>query len=404
MLAAVRALRASTSTLTHARAHDGLASYSQALGTLLTDLRPQMATLAARELRLSKDEPAHLLKSFQDRVTAAIATHAHTHASASRNTGDWRAPLPSVGEIVDAALAARELSQRSDVRAAAGPYPPGAGPHASSGMRTGAALLTSSGAMYTGCSLWLPLSPAGAHAAGVTPAEQVALIKALGSGEKNFAGLAFATDAPTEHIPPEEASLRMLIGYGDFPVYLASASRTIVSTSVATLLSQARDRTMVTSTPTPLPPTAPVAPDDHDVHMLSTSQALDRSWTREPAALVSHEHVFPGVPVGQWSVEHVATWLDASAQLGQYSPAFRTAAVDGTCACARLRAVSGACAERTRRSCCHCAGAVLLTLHEYELHHMLGVDHPLHRRKLELAIQKLVGRGVCIAGRARGWA
>lgn len=75
-----------------------------------------------------------------------------------------------------------------------------------SGFRVGAALLSASGRLYTGCNLEnLSLSLS-------LCAERIALIKALSEGEKEFSALALTSDA-FEPITPCGACRQMLFEY-----------------------------------------------------------------------------------------------------------------------------------------------------------------------------------------------
>ena len=74
---------------------------------------------------------------------------------------------------------------------------------------------------------------------------------------------------------------------------------------------------------------------------------------------------FPELPVQYWTVAHVQHWLEHALCLPQYRAAFTDAAVDGL---------------------------LLATLREGDLVNVLGIRHPLHLRKLGVAIAALATR------------
>jgi hypothetical protein len=102
------------------------------------------------------------------------------------------------------------------------------------------------------------------------------------------------------------------------------------------------------------------------VPALTSTTAFLNATSASVNASVAYDALFPDVPVWQWASAHVEEWLDAALGLPQYQHRFREAAVDGP---------------------------VLLSLRDSDLTHLLGVQHPLHRRKIELAIRKLQDRG-----------
>ena len=115
--------------------------------------------------------------------------------------------------LVDAARAGRER--------AIAPY---------SGFRVGAALLTSSGEVITGCNI------ENATYGLTTCAERVALLKALSEGHRDFSRIAVVadTDAPT---PPCGPCRQLLWEYcGDIPVVMANLTAVTATLQLADLL------------------------------------------------------------------------------------------------------------------------------------------------------------------------
>lgn len=279
--------------------------------------------------------------------------------------------VPSVDALLDAAASAKELATLSDVGAA-----PGGGPlpGAARSIRVGAALLARSGRIHTGCAVGVlpsgggavvrdaadvllgggkPVSagPLGAGAAGgIVPAEQVALMKALSEGDTEFAALVLMADTRGPAYRPAAASAAMLAAYGDFPVYSATVDRVLTPLTLAEL----------TGVPAagrgPAPSSAPAAAAPSDAGgEASDTFAAD-------------------VPLARWGVAHVGAWLDRCCGLAQYQHKFREAAIDGV---------------------------MLLSLHDTDLHHLLGVAHPLHRRKISIGIARLAARGTYALRRRR---
>lgn len=194
--------------------------------------------------------------------------------------------VPSTDELIDVAITARELADRSDplLSPSMGPLPSLSSPTSDgSTLRVGAALLARSGRVYTGCSIMvlgtngigssvdasmlssatplhtgLPSSTpgsmrssggpvhagmAGALQDGVVPAEQVVLLKALSEGEREFLALILASDHMSTFPQPTAVSARFLLSYGDFPVFLVRNDRSMVQRRLGDLAAP------VTSTP-----------------------------------------------------------------------------------------------------------------------------------------------------------
>ena len=125
-------------------------------------------------------------------------------------------------ELIDAAREARER--------AIAPY---------SGFRVGAALLTSSGQVITGCNI------ENATYGLTTCAERVALLKALSDGHREFARIAVVADtgAPT---PPCGPCRQLLWEYcGDIPVVMANLTNITATLQLADLLPLPFDRRLL---------------------------------------------------------------------------------------------------------------------------------------------------------------
>lgn len=124
--------------------------------------------------------------------------------------------------LVDAAREARER--------AIAPY---------SGFRVGAALLTSSGEVITGCNI------ENATYGLTTCAERVALLKALSEGHRTFTRIAVVADtgAPT---PPCGPCRQLLWEYcGDIPVVMANLTAVTATLQLADLLPLPFDRRLL---------------------------------------------------------------------------------------------------------------------------------------------------------------
>jgi len=130
--------------------------------------------------------------------------------------------LAGSDELIDAAREARER--------AIAPY---------SGFRVGAALLTSSGQVITGCNI------ENATYGLTTCAERVALLKALSDGHREFARIAVVADtgAPT---PPCGPCRQLLWEYcGDIPVVMANLTNITATLQLADLLPLPFDRRLL---------------------------------------------------------------------------------------------------------------------------------------------------------------
>jgi cytidine deaminase len=109
-----------------------------------------------------------------------------------------------------------------------------------SGFRVGAALVTASGRIVTGCNV------ENATYGLTVCAERVALLKALSEGERAFAALAVVADTagPT---PPCGACRQLLWEYcGDVPVVLANLQDVVATHRLGDLLPHPCDRRSLT--------------------------------------------------------------------------------------------------------------------------------------------------------------
>lgn len=246
--------------------------------------------------------------------------------------------------MIDAAISAREAGKRTHIA------PVGA-------LFIGAALLARSGRMYTGSSVDQSSATSDAIGGGLnasfastssalglasTPAEQLAVMKAVSDGESNFLSLYIAGDSNDDFFAPSSASLEALRRYGNFEVCLVRSDRTMIKRTVDDLLH------LNTSTGINLT-------TQFDTAAAAASGSASLSAAGSGA---SREGINPV----DWTVNHVCDWLEQTVRLGQYSYLFREAAVDG---------------------------ALLLSLEDGDLDTMLRIHHPLHRRKILQSIDEL---------------
>lgn len=123
---------------------------------------------------------------------------------------------PGAG-VCDAELVARAMQAREHAYV---PY---------SGFAVGAALLTRSGEVFTGCNV------ENASYGLTVCAERVAIFNAVAGGHRDFAALAVVAD--TEGVcPPCGACRQVMAEFGDFRVIMANLRGDRRSTSVAELL------------------------------------------------------------------------------------------------------------------------------------------------------------------------
>ncbi|XP_064385246.1 cytidine deaminase-like [Halichondria panicea] len=106
--------------------------------------------------------------------------------------------------LVDACIAAKDNAHA--------PY---------SKFRVGAALLTQSGTLYTGCNVENSAYPL------TTCAERCAIVKAVSEGDKLFKAIAVSTDIPDKFAPPCGACRQVMAEFGvDYWVVLTKPDKT----------------------------------------------------------------------------------------------------------------------------------------------------------------------------------
>ena len=132
---------------------------------------------------------------------------------------------------------------------------------------------------------------------GMVPAEQVALLKALSEGDKEFLMLVMVNDLDATYCLPSAASARMLHAYGDFPVYAVRRDRTFAK---------------------------------HMINEIARVQKhADDELTAGGSEQLTYSAIHKDTPVSRWTVPHVSTWLDSCVSLPQYQHKFRESSVDG---------------------------------------------------------------------------
>jgi cytidine deaminase len=253
--------------------------------------------------------------------------------------------LPSIADLLDAACRARDSSLHNCTNHV-GPIER----IEDAPVRVGAALLAKSGKVHVGCTVdvfgsgLLP-KESGIVNGGSLSAETVALIKAVSDGDTVFEALVIACDSDDVHVFPTTSSSKALASYGDFDVYASRSDRILIKRKISELVgSESNDKTMSKV-------------ESAESSILSSVDTISLSET--------HDVIFSGIPVLNWTVAHVLEWLDKSLGLPQYQHSFRECSVDGF---------------------------LLLSLTSSDLRHLLRIEHPLHRRKTEQGIQRLLER------------
>jgi cytidine deaminase len=252
--------------------------------------------------------------------------------------------LPSIADLLDAACNARDASIRNCI-SDSGPIER----IENAPVRVGAALLARSGKVYVGSTidvfgsgLTSENNVCSGSLSGSLSAETVALIKAVSDGDTVFEALIIACNSDDVHVFPTTASSKVLASYGDFDVYAARSDRILVKRKVSDLA-----QTISLKSEVDLPAGSNTGSDSDT---LSTN---------------NHETLFSEIPVLKWSVGHVLAWVDKCLGLPQYQHLFRDCSVDGF---------------------------LLLSLSSSDLKLLLRIEHPLHRRKAEQGIQRLIER------------
>ena len=256
--------------------------------------------------------------------------------------------LPTTDELLDAAISARDAG----VGVGDGPSGPVSG--SSTRIRVGAALLTSSGKVFTAGAV--PSTVLATAAGGpfegslpvLFPAERACLLNALSHGEHDFRAMFLVSNSSDDFVMPSAASVAELAAHGDFAVYVAKA-----------------DRTMTRYTTAELAATAALALDDEDggqgIVQTAGNQTLEFS-----ASAAAKNVVPPQGPPADWTTADVCDWLTGALLLPQYASAFDAASVDGP---------------------------LLLSLSDADLRDLIGITHALHRRKIHQAVERLLEAG-----------
>ncbi|CAN0096130.1 unnamed protein product, partial [Ectocarpus fasciculatus] len=197
---------------------------------------------------------------------------------------------------------------------------------------TGAALLTRSGKIFAGCNVEsssVDLS---------VGAERTTVLKAVSEGETRFRSMAMASDTDLGFPSPDGPGRQFLAEFGEFPVYLVNRDMQVKIASTGELY-----------------PMMPPGPVEGKRRGLGPGEGRDE-------AIVAASREREKRPARDWGVQEVLDWMEDELELGEYRREFARAKVDGP---------------------------LLLNLEDKDLHDMLGIAHPLHRRRVCLGIQKI---------------
>lgn len=254
---------------------------------------------------------------------------------------------PSTDELLNAAIAARDLGHQS-----------GDGPVSSTStrLRVGAALLTRGGKIFSACAVPAIKSSADgpvANASVLIPAELACLFNALSHGEHDVHAMFLVSNSCDEYVMPAASSITALAEHGDFPVYIAKADRTMTRYTTAELAAGSDMQLQSVAS--------------HNHLGAVASSELDA----EGKSIDFADPTLSSCAAIDWTVQDVCGWLACSLALPQYASTFAAASVDGP---------------------------LLLSLAESDLTDALGVAHPLHRRKICQAIVRLQTAGECVCG------
>ena len=258
------------------------------------------------------------------------------------------AALPSTDELLDAAIAARDVGWS---------YDPDDGPVLALGtrVRVGAALLTQSGKVFTACAV--PSISHGNEVSGpygsspvLVSAEQACLLNALSHGEHDVRAMFLVSNSADDFVMPTASSAADMAAHGDFPVFIAKADRTMTRYMTSELAAAA------------------ILEFDGAV----SSGPLRIPGESEDSSEAEQDNVSPPslAPTIDWTTTDVSSWLKNVVHLPKYIPSFMSASVDG---------------------------ALLLSLSENDIQDNLDVFHPLHRRKIVQAINGLRAAGTFFA-------
>lgn len=323
--AATRALRSST------RLGRDRSSYSeQVLGEAT-----QLASHAAPEPRAKATEAFPLSRHETPRLGQVPSSTA----------------LPTADELLDAAISARDAGVGVFSNSPSGPVS-----GSSTRIRVGAALLTSSGKVFTACAV--PSTSPTAAATGpferslpvLFPAERACLLNALSHGEHDFRAMFLVSNSSDDFVMPSAGSAAELAAHGDFTIYVAKADRTMTRYSTAELAA-----------------TAALALDDEDGGQANAQTAGNQMLEFSASSAAAAKNVVPPQgPPADWTTADVCDWLTGALLLPQYASAFDAASVDGP---------------------------LLLSLSDTDLRDLIGINHALHRRKIHQAVERLLEAG-----------
>ena len=145
--------------------------------------------------------------------------------------------------------------------------------------------------------------------------------------------------------------------FGDFPVYLVNADGAHDVTTSFELFPRARHSQY-----------AAIA--QQTARACDATTAVDAAWQAKKRAQQQQQHHQGSGSavhnVRDWTVDRVAQWLRDDVELREYEPVFVRHSVDG---------------------------CTLLYLEDCDLQLLLGIRHPIHRRRLLLHIDRLKDRG-----------
>eukprot|EP00505_MAST-04D_sp_SCG-Rhode-Island_P001084 Stramenopile-MAST_4_protein_1084 len=212
------------------------------------------------------------------------------------------------------------------------------------GVRHGAALLTKTDKVYTGCNIESQVESLCATA------ERTAVLKACTDGQTDFAGIVLINDdsyrSNTEVLCG--SSRQFLAEFGNYPVYIIESDGTQLKFSTYELFPMTASQRLASST---LRTTKNNVLPTHSAARIHGNGRLTEGIAPED----DHN-------AHQWSVKDVVAWVEERMELPALGGNFARNAVDGP---------------------------LLLQLCDRDLEDMLNVQLPLHRRKLMSAIDGL---------------
>lgn len=256
--------------------------------------------------------------------------------------------LPKLESLVDAAEQAAKTASRSLA------------------LRVGAAVLTSRGRIWTGCNV-----ESTSNDKYSICAEHAALLKMVTSGSDFNEGssfdevevveaLAICSDRKDQALPyPCGGCREYMARFGDFPVYLLNFGGQTEETrsfnlfpgsrhsDIMQISKQSSSTTCSSKGPTPV-----------------KSAIVKRHSSSEGAGA-------PPLNIADWTVEQVAQWIVDDVELPQYRDVLLRNKVDG---------------------------CVLMHLEDADVHLLLGIVHPLHRKRLLAHIDRVRDRELLLHG------